>query len=385
MRVAADLAGELASFQVLPLDGGIHGIAVFVEDLPGDAHHGAFGAGFLGEGDLVDVVETESPRAVGGREIGEIAFDIDFISPIVVGGIDFFAEIDWSAPLGPGILSQAHGFEDIEFPEARMSIRAEIEGFAVGMEKGGAFAEGGVDDGTEIDGGGPGVASAKGHEDIAVARRAPVKLGASGHPFADHAFAIGGKENRHAIGGHKGVGIPVFAIHGGGEVAKVGPAALGLFVVVVIAEAQMSHLLESAIDEDAGSVEGESVDGFVLAGIDFVTQILSRLPGLVLERGDIDIETALTIRSVPAGEEEAFPVRGDGRFDLLELGIDTCAQIPNGEGFRGSPQEGEDAVDPTLHCGEAVPMFDIDPARAFPVLSLHRARGDALQGHEGIL
>ena len=153
-------------------------------------------AACFGEEGEVEVEATGSARA-GRGEKGLVACGREVEISVVVGGVEFEAEVVGFRPAGEQVVE--HGAHDVEAAEAVFGlVGAEVEGTAIAGEKGRALVVGGVDLGPEILGRCPG----------AVAQLGDVEVEA-----AVSAFAARSKE-QDGIREPEGVGIAGGGLHG---------------------------------------------------------------------------------------------------------------------------------------------------------------------------
>ena len=87
-RVGVALSEGLAGGKVLPVNPGGDWSLVVVGDGAGENGYG-LGTHGLGEGGTIDVL-----GAVGTGIVGSGAVGGDFVAPVVVGGVEFFAYVD---------------------------------------------------------------------------------------------------------------------------------------------------------------------------------------------------------------------------------------------------------------------------------------------------
>jgi hypothetical protein len=173
-RIALRLPDTLMAAEILPLYCSFEGVAVSIGDHAPDSCD-RVGASFLGEPYGIDIVTSVSAAQAVGAEPGHVSRGRYLVAPVLVGGVDFLAEINRFAPFSPRILLKSDGFEDVHFTQSLMAIGTEIQGFAVGVKEGCVFAIGCVDVRAEVDRIAPGVAPRQADIDVLIPEMIPVK------------------------------------------------------------------------------------------------------------------------------------------------------------------------------------------------------------------
>ena len=263
-----------------------------------------------------------------------------------------------------------------------MAFGTEIQRLAVGMQEGRTFAIGCIDLVAEIHGRQPLRPALDRDPDIAVAAFAAVELASFRNNFSDSSRSIRNEEERLAVGGHEGIGIPHIAVDREGQVLHRRPALVGFFEVIIVAVAEMSG--KAAVEINLRAVEGDAVQGFMILGVDLVAQILRGLPGAVLVFRDVDVEVTDPAFAV-AGEIQARAVGGDGWFDLVETRVHRGAEILylHRRVSRGA-EYADNRVETFLHGREFrfQPLVERDCAG--PILFIDERFGCPLQGEKRI-
>ncbi len=196
-------------------------VALRIFNAAAECGDGAFGSCRTGQRNHVDVVLPCAARLVGCRVEGVFPIRRDFISPIVLGRVDILSETHRRAPLRPGIVAQADGFEDVHFSQASVTIRAEIKRFTVGVQEGRALGIGSVDRWTKIDRSLPIAAAAHGNENIGIAVQSAMERSVFRNPISRDPFPVRRKQHTETVRCHKGIGVVKFAVHHQREVHDV--------------------------------------------------------------------------------------------------------------------------------------------------------------------
>ena len=304
---------------VFPTDLGGYGTVGAVEDGAGDDGYRLWTHGF-GPGGGVDVLRAAALGIVGCGAVGG-----DFVTPVVIGGVEFLPYVDGLRPMGPTIVAEPDGHVKVHLPQGAVAFGAEVESVHVGVKERGTLVERGVDGRSQFEGFAP-VPVAVEERGVEVDRGVGFAVGA----------ARGSPQHEAAVGGDGGVGLP------GAAVDEVGQSVVFPSVGCAVGSVEQS-ILEK---EQGGAVGGDGYGGFVAVGVAEIHLDGGRAPFAAFAAGEEDIFASDVVGSVFGGKVEGVAVGTDDggiliAFGAVDGGANRCCF---GRALRGCLQGGEEAV-----------------------------------------